>query len=162
MGDVYEKLDDKKNALDHWENSLVIFKLLATTHYREVISVLNKIARLNETDNLHRALAYLKQSLQYYEDFTDENQTAQERADLLEKIADLFKKIGQYENAAMFYSQSLKIYRQLAHGTPVTEANILNSLGFVYNILGDQKSALEAYSKSSEIFIKLNRKLDNS
>ncbi len=125
LGTCYEKEGEYLKALEHQQNSVLIFDKLGDQ--RGTAMVNENIGSIYEDlEQFDRALYYFKKSNNYYQKFESENQIS-----VLNNLGDIYRKTGKYQEAILFTTNALKLARK-------------------FNNLREQESA---YKDLSEIFV---------
>ncbi|CAF5024416.1 unnamed protein product, partial [Rotaria sp. Silwood1] len=115
-----------------------IRKEVSSTGWRRMGQLLLKIGQFDKAEELYMTL------LEQASDDSD-------RAHVYHQLGWLKDDQGQYEEAVVFYEQSLKIKRKTLPEDHLSLAPDYSNIGLVYKNMGDYSKALEYYEKDLEI-----------
>lgn len=139
LGNVYSLIGDYPEAMTYYLKSL---ELAESSNNKDLESVaLHNIGYVNlATQNYQQALEYFFKSLPYYN-----NNKSVDSAYAYENIAHTYFFLKEYEKGLAFGLRALEATRS-AEGAPI-EVDVWNTLGELYEALGNEKKALECFQE---------------
>ncbi|MBF2090290.1 MAG: tetratricopeptide repeat protein [Synechococcales cyanobacterium K44_A2020_017] len=144
LGNAYNDLGQYREAIAHYEQSLVIFREIGSqwSEGNALSSLGTAYANLGQ---YREAIAHYEQSLVIFREIGD----WQVEGMLLSNLGTVYNDLGQHQEAIARYEQSLIIFRQI--GDRAGEGNALSNLGLAYNDLGQYQDAIVLFEQSLAI-----------
>ncbi len=136
LGRAWSDMGDGKQALDNFNQSLVIFRNLGERNGEALV--------LNDTGPAYAALGQKQKALDAYNRaiaLWRELGNRQGEALTLNNIGRLFNDLGEHQTALDYYNQALPIWREV--GNQSGEALALSDIGRAYADLGQPAKALD-------------------
>lgn len=113
------------------------------------------MARAYTNSNEHEAaFGFYKDALKMRQELCTQEPNQPEIARLLSNIGDTCMSLTDYHSAMDYFSQSLSMYKHLAHrheNSSEAQANLLNKIGLVYMAQKNYKSALTFLKESFDL-----------
>jgi CHAT domain-containing protein len=145
LGRTYADMGDGKQALDYFNQSLLIFRNLGERNGEALV--------LNDTGPAYAALGQKQKALDAYNQaiaLWRELGNRQGEALTLNNIGRLYNDLGEHQTALDFYNQALPIWREV--GNRSGEALALSDIGRAYADLGQPAKALDFQNQALPIF----------
>jgi tetratricopeptide (TPR) repeat protein len=167
IGLAYEKSEMYENALKSYEKCLEMRKRLYANIHADIAHVLFRIGCVYLTQmDYFKGLEYLKLCLEMRK-IIHNNVAHLDLITSLEFVANVFKKLSNFEKAVEFYIESLEMRKTLlklsANDSELLEkqldiANLMNKIGGLYKRSSEYQNALDFYNQSSDEFEKIFKK----
>jgi len=131
----------------------------AEQYYKQAVTAFPSFYTYYEIASFYQKQHRITQSIDYYNHCLNLSSSLNERADVLNSLGILHKTNNAFQEAFESYTESLKIYMDLASRNPETYlpnvATTLNNLGVLHNKNNAFKEAFESYTESLKIHIDL-------
>ncbi|CAF5049885.1 unnamed protein product, partial [Rotaria sp. Silwood1] len=88
---------------------------------------------------------------QLYQILIEKAPSDKHRADYNHQLGSVYKDMGEYSKALLYYEKSLDIYKKILSPNDPSLASSYNNIGLVYNSMGEYSKALSSYERSLEI-----------
>ncbi len=153
IGVAYYYKGDFEKTLENWTNELNLnFKIGNKEH----------IARnLNNLGVIHKNMDQYEDAIYYYQEalkIEEEREDSSSIARALSNIGNIyFHNRSNYVQALEYYNKAIKIYSVLGPKEKEYEADLLNSIGLIYDKQENFTEALKKFNTALDIFTNLNR-----
>ena len=153
IAEYYYGIEDFKNAVNIYDESLILFNQLDNNNY--TADIYYKLGRINQYFNKYEeSLIYYQKSIEIYEIIGNKQRIAINYHD----IGTLYNDIEKYTLAYEYYNKALNVYNET--GNKERQAAILQNIGVLYNNWENYEQSLLYYNKSLKIYEELNDKLN--
>ncbi len=145
LGRAWSDMGDGKQALDNFNQALLIFRNLGERNGEALV--------LNDTGPAYAALGQKQKALDAYNQalaLWREVGNRQGEALTLNNMGRLYNDLGQHQTALDYYNQALPIWREV--GNRSGEALALSDIGRAYADLGQPAKALDFQSQALPIY----------
>ncbi|NJN73645.1 MAG: CHAT domain-containing protein [Limnothrix sp. RL_2_0] len=141
VGLVYDSLGEKQQALDFYNQSLLIIRTIGDPTMEATV--------LNNVGLAYDALGEKQQALDAYQKSLPLSELGGARpmvGTTLNNIGLVYYSLGEYEQALEYYQRSLPISQAVGHRQMA--ATTLNNLGLTYYVLGQQQQNIDFYRQA--------------
>jgi CHAT domain-containing protein/tetratricopeptide (TPR) repeat protein len=147
LGRAHHEFDDRKKAVDLYNQSLLIRKRI-NDRGGTIVTLNNLAISYQSMGDPRNALVCLTEIRELLKDTGDRAK----ESSFLNNICVVYENLAEYAKALEFCNQSLSIRRALndERGT----APVLNSMGNLYGNMSQYESALDSYTQSQAIYEK--------
>ncbi|MBD2615063.1 CHAT domain-containing protein [Nostoc punctiforme FACHB-252] len=145
IGNVYDSLGEKQQALKYLNQALPIFRAVQDNK--------GEATTLVGIGFVYDSLGEKQQALKYYNEALFIRRAVEDRggeAAILVGIGNVYSSLGEKQQALKYFNQALPIHRAVENKGG--EAATLNNIGFVYDSLGEKQQALKYYNQALPIF----------
>jgi CHAT domain-containing protein/Tfp pilus assembly protein PilF len=145
LGRAWSDMGDGKQALDNFNQALLIFRNLGERNGEALV--------LNDTGPAYAALGQKQKALDAYNQALSlwrEVGNRQGEALTLNNMGRLYNDLGQHQTALDYYNQALPIWREV--GSHSGEALALSDIGRAYADLGQPAKALDFQTQALPIY----------
>lgn len=154
LGILYEKMGEKGKCLDHLENSIQI-KEEKNNLLGAIETIVKKADSLAEFQEYDRALDHLKKALDMEEKRTSrflrfgrKKSHSRIKADIYEKMADIYREKGELEKSISKRLKSIKTHEKLENKEKSAKEKLIYSFDLAE--LGKTKEALEILDEAEK------------
>lgn len=151
--EYYYSINDFKNAVQLYNECLVLFKQLNNNKY--LADIYHQLGRTYQyLNNYEESLKSYQKSIEVFEAIGNREEVAVNYHD----IGTLYNDLEKYTLAYEYYNKALKIYNETENKE--RQAAILQNIGVLYNNWENYEQSLIFYKKSLKIYEDLKDKLN--
>lgn len=159
IGTCYECLEKYKEALAYYKKEIAIKERLLPKNDYKIEDSYNIIAFVYKSLGRYKlALAYNKKSLQIEIELKNKSGISIS----LNNIAEIYRLLGDIDKAYDYYTQAIKIKKEIYDEFHPKMATIYSNLGGLYHLVGDYENALKYHKQSLKIRQKSKKRLGES
>jgi DNA-binding NtrC family response regulator/predicted ATPase/class 3 adenylate cyclase/predicted negative regulator of RcsB-dependent stress response len=156
LGEVYRQLGQYEDALLHLQEALRIYRQLRITNGQNIAEFnIGNVYR--DMGKFHACLEHYQESWRIIKESGLSSLNSYSHLTVPTTIANVFWRLGNYQQSLRYYSEALNISRGLRDR--FEEANILSYIAAIYGILGDYQESINHYEEALKIYREIGNKV---
>ncbi len=156
LGEVYRQLGQYEDALLHLQEALRIYRQLRITNGQNIAEFnIGNVYR--DMEKFHACLEHYQESWRIIKESGLSSLNSYSHLTVPTTIANVFWRLGKYQESLRYYSEALNISRGLRDR--FEEANILSYIAAIYGILGDYQESINHYEEALKIYREIGNKV---
>ena len=156
LGEVYRQLGQYEDALLHLQEALRIYRRLRITNGQNIAEFnIGNVYR--DMEKFHACLEHYQESWRIIKESGLSSLNSYSHLTVPTTIANVFWRLGNYQESLRYYSEALNISRGLRDR--FEEANILSYIAAIYGILGDYQESMNHYEEALKIYREIGNKV---
>ena len=156
LGEVYRQLGQYEDALLHLQEALRIYRQLRITNGQNIAEFnIGNVYR--DMGKFHACLEHYQESWRIIKESGLSSLNSYSHLTVPTTIANVFWRLGKYQESLRYYSEALNISRGLRDR--FEEANILSYIAAIYGILGDYQESINHYEEALKIYREIGNKV---